>query len=276
MTFDGGGVKGVLTVVLLRRLHQTFPQLFHTTDFFAGTSTGSFIALALANELSPERLVELYSEENAKYIFTPLHFDVFRPKYDNAHLKEVLLRVFPDNMRLTELVKHRVLVPSFKINAPLEGLWHPVFNNNFPNSLTQNEKVIDVALSSSAAPYYFPAYNHQIDGAVYANNPSPAAIILAVDTEVGNQNLGDVVLLSLGTGLNPVSSLPILSDLYDEVVEAASYLSYQMLGDRYFRLNPNLSTSVGLDEYEKIPQLLDLAEAVDLEPVVSWIQDHWF
>ncbi|HZK53451.1 MAG TPA: patatin-like phospholipase family protein [Desulfosporosinus sp.] len=276
MTFDGGGVKGALTVVLLRRLQQIFPQLLDTTDFFAGTSTGSFIALGLAYGIGTEQLVNLYSEENAKFIFTPPHFEVFQPKYDHSHLKEVLLRVFPEGMRLAELIKHRVLVPSFAVNAPMEGFWYPVFNNNFPNSLTQNEKVIDIALSSSAAPFYFPAYNHQIDGAVFANNPSPAAIVLAVDTELGQQNLGDIVLLSLGTGLNPSSSLPILSSIYDEVVESASYLSSQLLEDRYFRLNPTLSTSVGLDEYEKIPQLIELAESVDLEPVVSWIQDYWF
>ena len=51
MTFDGGGVKGVLKVILLKRLLQVFPQLFNTTDFFAGTSTGSFIALSLAYEI---------------------------------------------------------------------------------------------------------------------------------------------------------------------------------------------------------------------------------
>jgi len=58
-------------------------------------------------------------------------------------------------------------------------------------------------------------------------------------------------------------------------VEATSYLSSQILGDHYFRLNPMLSTSVGLDEYEKIPQLMELAETVDLKPVIDWIQNNW-
>lgn len=276
MTFDGGGIKGALTVVLLKRLQLVFPQLLETIDFFAGTSTGSFIALGLAYGISPEQLINLYSEENAKFIFTPPHFEVFQAKYDNAHLKEVLLRVFPENMRLKELIKHRVLVPSFAVNPPIEGPWHPVFNSNFPNSSTQNEKVIDVALSSSAAPFYFPPYNNYVDGSVFANNPGPAAIAFAVESEAGNQKLDDVVLLSLGTGLNPFAPIPILSTLFDQVVEAASYLSFQILGTHYFRLNPTLSTAVGLDEYERIPQLMELAEAVDLEPVIHWLQNNWF
>jgi len=79
MTFDGGGVKGALTVVLLKRLLQVFPQLVSTTDFLAGTSTGSFIALGLANGIGSEQLVNLYSEENAKFIFTPLISKYLRP-----------------------------------------------------------------------------------------------------------------------------------------------------------------------------------------------------
>lgn len=295
MTFDGGGVRGALTAVLLKRLQHVFPQLLNTTNFFAGTSTGSFIALGLASGISPEQLVNLYSEENCKFIFTPPHLEVFRPKYDNTHLKETLLQVFPENMRLKELVGHRVLVPSFAVTGPMGGPWRPVFYNNFPNSPTQNEKVIDVALSSSAAPVYFPSYNKHIDGGVFANNPSTAAIALAVDTEAGNQKLDEVVLLSLGTGFSPLTikadtthwgafewalypspPIPILSVLFDGVVEADSYFSSRILGDHYFRLNPILSTTVGLDEYEKIPQLIELAEEVDLKPVINWIRNNWF
>ena len=48
LSIDGGGVRGVYTAVLLNRIAQEIPELFDETHFFAGTSTGSILALGLA------------------------------------------------------------------------------------------------------------------------------------------------------------------------------------------------------------------------------------
>ncbi|RJQ28605.1 MAG: patatin [Peptococcaceae bacterium] len=294
MTFDGGGIRGALTANLLKRLNARFPELIEKTDLFAGTSTGSFIALGLASGLTPEDLVDLYSEEKGQFIFTPEHLNLLRPKYNNKHLRAVLYSVFSANLQLKDL-KHNVLIPSFRVTGPGAEPWSPVFFNNFPGSATMNELVVDVALASSAAPTYFPSYRNFIDGGVVANNPSTAAVAIAVDKQAGRQNLNDIHLLSIGTGFNsyritadttewgvlqwmlhPSPPSPLITVLTDGVVEADARFSSQLLAGRYFRLNPALPRPVPLDDYKQIPYLVNLAENFDLGPAIDWINDNWF
>ncbi|MCL5289658.1 MAG: patatin-like phospholipase family protein [Firmicutes bacterium] len=293
LTFDGGGIRGALSVNLLQRLTEDFPELLPNTRFFAGTSTGSFIALGLAYGLAPADLADLYSEEKGKFIFTPSHIEVFKPKYKNEHLRQALCSVFPEDLRLKDL-KHRVLVPSFRVSGNGTGSWRPIFFNNFPNSTTADVKVIDAALSSSAAPVYFPSYQSHIDGGVIANNPSTAAIALAGDEQGGGQELDDVCLLSLGTGfspqritadttqwgafewaLYPKPTFPLLSVLLDGVVELDVYFSRQLLRKRFHRINPALTKPIDLDDYKKIPYLVALAESYDLQPTIDWLNQNW-
>lgn len=295
MTFDGGGIRGALTATLLKRLQEQFPDLIAMADLFAGTSTGSFIALGLASGKTPEDLVELYSEANGKFIFTPRHINLLRPKYDNIHLMRLLSSVFPPSLRLKDL-KTKVLIPSFKVNDPVTGNWTPVFFSNFANSTTGDEDVIDAALSSSAAPTYFPSYQQHIDGGVIANNPSLAAIAAAVDEKAGQQSLDEIILLSIGTGFNavqitadtsqwgilqwavdpsPPPELPLQEILFDGTIEVDSIFSFQLLNNRFFRLNPVLTENVALDDYKEIPTLVQVAQEYDLGPAIDWINQYW-
>ncbi|MBM7854660.1 patatin-like phospholipase/acyl hydrolase [Desulfohalotomaculum tongense] len=294
MTFDGGGVRGALTVNLLKRLNKRFPELIKKTNFFAGTSSGSFIALALAYGLSVDELIDLYSEETARYIFTPKHIFLFKPKYNNEHLKRVLSVIFPPGLRLKDL-KRRVLVPSFRVDGGNFIRWRPVLYNNFPYSYTKDEYVIDVALASSAAPIYFPSHHNHIDGGVIANNPSTAAIAMAICKNAGKQKLENIYLFSMGTGYTPHKinadtrrwgalewmfnlrpPLPLFNILFDGDVEADALFTSQFLVDQYFRLNPMLPGVIALDEYQKIPYLVSIAQKIDLQPAIRWIAQKWF
>ncbi len=46
------------------------------------------------------------------------------------------------------------MIPSFYIGNE-ENAWKPVFYNNMPNSFTKTSKVVDVAMASSLARYFF-------------------------------------------------------------------------------------------------------------------------
>ncbi|MBO8138511.1 MAG: patatin-like phospholipase family protein [Desulfotomaculum sp.] len=294
IAFDGGGVRGVLTVNILKRLNKIFPDLINSVNLFAGTSTGSFIALALAYGLNVDELVNMYTIERARYIFSPRNILLFKPKYNNVHLRQVLEGMFPADLRLKDL-KRSVIIPSFRVNTRSSTRWEPVFFNNFPGSDTKNEYVIDVALASSAAPIYFPSHHNYIDGGVVSNNPSVAAIAAAVDKKAGRQKLEDIHLLSIGTGyiphkinkstqrwgalqwmLNPNPHFPLLSVLFDGDVEADSLIASQFLVNRYFRVNPMLKEVIHLDEYSKIPQLITLARMYNVKTAVKWIKKYWF
>ena len=100
MTFDGGGVRGSLMATLVKRLTQHYPQLLEQVDLFAGTSTGSVVALTLASGFSADTLVDFYSQQNLKFAFSPSHLNWFRPKYSNANFRSLLENHFPGNLHL--------------------------------------------------------------------------------------------------------------------------------------------------------------------------------
>ncbi len=63
LSLDGGGIRGVLTARLLERIAEVRPEFLGRVDLFAGTSTGSILAIGLAMGLTPTRLVALYREQ---------------------------------------------------------------------------------------------------------------------------------------------------------------------------------------------------------------------
>lgn len=69
LSCDGGGVRGLITALLLHDLNPAFLQ---KVSLFAGTSTGSIIALGLAAGLPIEKILHLYrSMTECRLIFTP-------------------------------------------------------------------------------------------------------------------------------------------------------------------------------------------------------------
>jgi patatin-like phospholipase/acyl hydrolase len=295
ITFDGGGVRGSLMATLVKRLVNQFPNLLDEVDLFAGTSTGSVVALTLASGNNADTLVDFYSIENLRSAFSPAHFNVFRPKYNNAHFKKLLETHFPGNPRLRDL-KHKLLAPSFKLDDPKRKDWRPVFFHNFPDSHHLDDFVVDVALRSAAAPTIFPSHDGHIDGGMMANNPSTAAIAYALGHAQPRPTLEDIRVLSIGTGLSPSiiqletkgwgviqwmlnpfrsPSMPLLNVLFDGVVEADALMSRHMIRPRYCRLNPPLKTPTALDDWKAIPELIKTADDFDLGPTFEWIEEHW-
>lgn len=295
ITFDGGGVRGSLMATLVKRLVDQFPNLLDEVELFAGTSTGSVVALTLASGRSADTLVDFYSKANLKYAFSPPQFPLFRPKYSNAHFKALLESHFPGNPRLRDL-KHKFLAPSFKLDDAKRKDWKPVFFHNFPASHHLDDLVVDVALRSAAAPTVFPSHNDYIDGGMVANNPSTAAIAYALGHAQPRPALEDISVLSLGTGLSPsiinydtkgwgvvqwmlnpfrAPSNPLLNILFDGVVEADAMMSRHLVGPRYFRLNPPLARQTPLDDWKAVPELIKTANDFDLGPTLAWIEKEW-
>ena len=60
LTCDGGGIRGVITAKLLQALDRS---VLDSIDLFAGTSTGSIIALGLASGVPIDTIVDLYSSQ---------------------------------------------------------------------------------------------------------------------------------------------------------------------------------------------------------------------
>jgi len=293
LAFDGGGVRGVLSAVLLKRLEDSFPGLVEKADLLAGTSIGSLIALALAYGLSPEKLSEMTSGLDWGSVFRRKATGFLRPMCGGTYGIRALNSVFPPGLRLADLPR-TVLAVSFRVTASPDGSWAPVFFSNFPTSETKHTPVLDVALACTAVPAYFPSHKGHIDGGVVANNPSLAALCAAADPGLGGQKIEDVVLLSVGTGrilyrieadttswgamqwvLHPVPATPLVTLMVDGVSQCSTIFSRQILGSRFFRLDPVLPEPVGPGDYRSVPKLVAWACDADLSEVASWVKANW-
>ncbi len=295
ISFDSGGVRGALSTRIIKRLSDKFPSLVSRTHLFAGTSTGSLIALGLANNQSVEDLDNLFCYENMKNIFSPSHINLFRPKFDNTELTRLLLTIFPKDLTLSGLKKH-VFVPAFNVGNQDTHAWSPVFFNNLPFSPNSESTAISVALSSSAAPTYFPSHNNHIDGGVMLTSPTAAPIIYAKNAFQDQYDFSDFRLLSIGTGKNPLCisqnttkwgllhwginpfhniKLPLIEILLNDTTSLEVFYAKQLIKHNFFRINPKLDTLLELDDYKKIPLLKEIANQINLDDAYAFIDEYF-
>lgn len=312
LSLDGGGIRGLLSVALLERLERARPGFLDQINLFAGTSTGSILALGMAYGLSPAELRRLY-EEQGEWIFHDSLFDTIRDlgflrgaRYSNKHLKQVLIDRF-GNHTLGDL-KKKVLVATFdldnrSVNLDRPRRWKAKFFHNFSGDDTDaTETMVDIALRSSAAPTYFPVYQGYVDGFVIANNPSMCALAQVLGTEVKSEaaELKDIVLLSVGTGLNlrylpqedadwglrqwvfqiqPLQrqwyAMPLIYMMWEGSVDLVNYQCRQLLGDRFHRLDVLLPQLVDIDGVDQMDLLSEVADQMDLKQAYQWLDTHF-
>ncbi|MBO9129140.1 patatin-like phospholipase family protein [Bacillus sp. 165] len=302
LAFDGGGVRGVLSAILLFRLNQEFPELLRTTHLVAGTSVGGFIALGIASGKTTSEIMDMFSKKNVKFIFEePNLLPILKPKYSGANLQHMLSTYFSPSLRFKDL-KMPTIVTAFNLGGQNHPSWKPTFFTNYPFSDTKNTPVVEAAMASSAAPVFFPSYKSYIDGGVFANSPSVAAIAFSIDKDFGNQKLDNIVMLSIGTGSEEQKivqdttewglrqwaiipqdkqraeepQFPLLSVMMNGSVDADTLYSQSLLGDRFHRLNPVLEENIALDDVKAYDDLVQLAWHTDLTPVVQFLRKQWY
>ncbi|MBD7911496.1 MULTISPECIES: patatin-like phospholipase family protein [Clostridium] len=293
ISFDGGGVKGALSTSLLKRLCTDNPTLVDKTALFAGTSSGGLISLGLAAGLNSDEVNNLFSYENAKNVFTPKRINLFHPRFKNRNLKKLMSSIISyDKTALGDLDKY-VFIPSFNVKGVSRNHWQGVFFNNLSKKYHCNEKILDVALATSAAPTYFPSHNNYIDGGIITNSPAIASVITVIH-KFPEYNLKDFRVLSIGTGsspkkisentknwgilnwtLRPFSTvkLPLVSVLLNDAVPLENLYSKTLLGDNYFRINPELPIDIELDDYKQINFLKNVAYKYDLTKANNFIKN---
>lgn len=295
ISFDGGGIRGALSTRILKRLCEKYPELLDSTNLFAGTSTGALIALVLASGKNSEFIDNLYNYQTIKSIFTPIHFNPFRPRYNNKNLKNMIASIFPEDLTIGELQKY-VFIPSFNVKGYTTNSWQSVFFNNLSQSDLSTSKVIDVALASSAAPTYFPSHKNFIDGGVIDNSPSASSMISTMKILKPKYKLSDFRILSIGTGqtldsikkdtsswgaiqwaLFPTTKLQLslISILLMNDIPLAHMYCQELIGMKYHRINPILNYEIPLDDYKKVPFLKDTADNLDLSASFSYIENYF-
>jgi hypothetical protein len=306
LSCDGGGYRGILTAQLLTLLTHDRPALLGRVDLFAGTSTGGLISLALAiGDKTPSDLIDIYTAIGDR-VFYPDNevLPVFGAKWTLGldALKHEVKDIAGD--RTLADLKRKVVVTAFELHdatpshAGPHGAWGPtVFTNvdaaaapalaGNPAGLrirgqADATPLFDVALSTSAAPTYFPTHGRFVDGGVTANNPALVAVAVALSGATPPA-LSDIYVLSLGTGApnlyvdvdsekdwgyvqwvaesqNNVGRETLIQVILDSSQDLAAFIGLKLIGqEHFFRANPVLADAIPLDAPEFRQTLLDAA-----------------
>jgi uncharacterized protein len=229
LSIDGGGLRGIVPLLILQQIEKRTGKRVHELfDMIAGTSTGGLIAccLTLRKEGSSEPLygiedlLKMYTEYGST-IF-PIHSglvkffkkadDLINPGFSDKGIDQVL-KLFIGEQRIKDSLKP-ILISTYDLNSNQTVFFK---TSEASESNLANARIYDICRATSAAPTYLPAYSFNykgsmltgIDGGVYINNPTMAAIAeLSKYGQAGFYKKSDgsrvayedISILSLGTG----------------------------------------------------------------------------
>lgn len=269
LSLSGGGIRGIFQASFLEKIGNELDQPMHKNfDLICGTSTGAIVGLAIANGIDLKLIKNIYKEKGELIFKKDLFAGIQQgPIYNQAVLKNELIKVF-SNKQLKDS-KTKVLITSSSIT----NFDHKVFTN-FKTHSTQDENlsIVDVILSSAAAPTYFMPHQptgqerHYVDGGLWANTPSSLAILYA--NKYLKIPISEIKLVSIGTGDFPNGatiehfkklrrySLKAIETIFELMFSSqssfADLYSKEVLGENnYLRVSTNLEEPIALDDVKK-------------------------
>ncbi len=244
LSIDGGGIKGLYSARILQKLEselqeQNNDNSLRIVDYFdlvCGTSTGGLIALAISLGKPMEEICRFYEEHGNKIFpnsnsgFRKFKQILFRGKYSDKYLKEVCNK-FYGNHKIGDS-NCLLCIPSYDFTHGTYALFR---YDHLEGNLSRHNKLsyADVALSTSAAPTYFPlaqikeeSNTQYLDGGVWANNPTLVGFTEGIRYFVGEGKTYDsmqilsVASLNINKGNPPMlkrerSFLNWANDLFD-------------------------------------------------------------
>jgi uncharacterized protein len=235
LALDGGGIRGVMTLEVLRKIERILQErlgrddsfvLADYFDYIAGTSTGAIIATFLSLGWRVSAILDFYVKAGAAMFDKASLLRRFRHKFEDEKLAAMLreqigqdsTRGGPRTLGDSGL---RTLLMLVMRNATTDSPW-PVSNNpraKYNDPAREDSNLLlplwQLVRASTAAPTYFPPETIQIgqrrfifvDGGVTMyNNPAFQLFLMAtlapyqVCWPVGEEQ---VLLVSVGTGTGP-------------------------------------------------------------------------
>lgn len=190
LSIDGGGIKGLFSARVLSEIETLHGSLTEHFDMLCGTSTGGLIALALAAGKSATEIVEFYKEWGDRIFPTGkigrkwrnFRFYVAGGKYGDENLKQAVAHILGEKQMCD--ANSYLCIPT--VNLTTASPW--VFKTDHDAALTRDSNIpmVDVALATSAAPFYFPVAvsssvpgGYYVDGGLWANNPAFVGLLEA-------------------------------------------------------------------------------------------------
>lgn len=209
LSLSGGGVRGIFQAVCLREIAKLLTKpLSSYFDLIAGTSTGAIIALGVALNVDPARIVDLFRVHGPKIFSRRSLADIRKgPRYPPQPLREALTEVF-GNRRLNEC-KPSVAIAATTLNRFQIRVFTTIPRKE--RELDLDLSVVDVIMASCAAPTFFPPVRptggerYYVDGGIWANSPSLMAAVWAYT--YAQALFRDIRLVSIGNGKFPEGAI---------------------------------------------------------------------
>lgn len=249
LSIDGGGIRGVIPAVIISYIEKKLIEFSKNPnariadyfDMIVGTSTGGILTcFYLTPNPDKKGPSSKYTAEQALEFYSKYGYSIFNKskrkswfglrqlanatQYSAKNLEKIFHERFGD-LKMSQLLQ-KSLVTSYCMGASIDGKntrgKSAVFFDSFDPPNERDFFVRDVVRSTSAAPTYFPPAKIEnlanrermtnIDGGVFANNPSMCAYSEARSTKFKTQTnptASEMLLLSLGTGGGQFSLPPV-------------------------------------------------------------------
>jgi patatin-like phospholipase/acyl hydrolase len=220
LCIDGGGARGIIPATVLEHFEtQTQKPIHQLFDLIIGTSTGGILALAITmpDPMNPTKamysardLVRFYIDKCSQIFHNSIirkiatGFGLWGSKYNRKYLDDILKELLQDSKISQALCNVGVL--SYCLEKESPTLWTNYAAKAKPY---KDHYISDIAGATSAAPTYFapkviPTKGEdetltEIDGGIYANNPSVAGMI-GIKELYPDFETKELVIVSIGTG----------------------------------------------------------------------------
>ncbi|MBD2666175.1 patatin [Richelia sinica FACHB-800] len=251
LSLDGGGIRGVISAQILKTVEQEIisqgkgKSLKDYFDLIAGTSTGSILTAGLALGKNSQQILDLYQKYGQSIFRQKTGWQKWSDQListitrgaaslfaDAKYTHDGLIAALQSadglgNTRIQELRKPPIILilayDTLYRNTTFFTNCHPDIGDRWYDEC----HLWQICVASASAPTFFPPYKLEpmnkekfgdwqfphIDGGVSANNPSLAALSLAlrlssadIDPEIKktyrleNLELENISILSVGTG----------------------------------------------------------------------------
>lgn len=282
LCIDGGGIRGVFVVAILRAMEQEYKKpISEMFDLIAGTSTGSIIAASTILQIDMSDVLENYIKYGKKIFARQAKVGFLKSVYSDKYLRRYIQKAFGD-ISLNDISKP-LIIPAVDITHGKPFVHRSNYGDDLKNDHTI--KLWDAVLSSCSAPVYFPPNNINnhymaIDGGLWANNPSLVCLTEAL--HYFKKDTSEINIMSIGTGIQSINfsvetekewgvakwlpfhlpsmkMTPKLLDLALQLLsESVTYHCHHLLGNQYLRINEELGEEVPFDDVDYIEKLIKL------------------
>lgn len=320
LSLDGGGVRGVMPATLLAEIEERTGRRIHELfNAAAGTSTGGILALGLTSKNPDENenipvfrageMKQIYVD-HAQHIFDYNYHSLYgfnSAQYHNDFLKRIGKQYLKNNTLLDSMID--VYITGYEI----ERCEPYGFYNRFATMNPKNNFYArDIMLATTAAPTYFPPVQIRnnpeapkkertiysfVDGGVFANNPSMAALSHSYK-QTGSTCNYEVISIGTGDSARPLHFKEankygylgwvkkILGVFMDGQSKAVHEQIWQVLPDinnkqRYWRFQPQLDTDneeMDNTDPKNINDLIYKAEKIidsrEFNKLIENLEDH--